>query len=158
MSSEDFQDPLQNYEPKEFADPIQEALAEETVGSIQHTPYATISPETPVDEAIRKLATAHVACLLVVEDGRLVGVFSDRDALDKVALEYDEVHNRPVSELMTPNPVYVYETDASASALCVMAVNRHRHVPILDLDEKVTGIISPQRVTQFLHDRLVGTA
>lgn len=158
MSSEDFQDPLQNYEPKEFADPIQEALAEETVGSIQHTPYATISPETPVGEAIRELAAAHVACLLVVEEGRLVGVFSDRDALDKVALEYDEVHDRPVSEFMTPNPVYVYETDASASALCVMAVNRHRHVPILDLDEKVTGIISPQRVTQFLHDRLVGTA
>jgi CBS domain-containing protein len=155
--SEDFVDPLQNYEPKEFADPIQEALAEETVMSIQYTPVATISPETTVEEALQKLADIHVACLLVVDDGRLVGVFSDRDGLDKVALEYDDVCQRPVSEFMTPNPVYVYETDASASALCVMAVNRHRHVPVLDLDEKVTGIISPQRVTQFLHDRLVGS-
>lgn len=157
--SEEFQDPLQNYEPKEFADPIQEALAEETVSAIHHTPVATVSPDATVREAIERLAGIHVACLLVVDDeGGLVGVFSDRDALDKVALEYDSVQDRPVSEFMTPNPVYVYETDASASALCVMAVNRHRHVPILDLDEKVVGIISPQRVTQFLHDRLVGTA
>ena len=68
-------------------------------------------------------------CLLVEEEGRLVGVFSDRDVLKKVALEYDQMKDTPVSELMTKEPVFVYESSRSAAALSVMAVSGFRHVP-----------------------------
>ena len=153
MTAEDFIDPLQDFEPKTYADNIQAALAEQDVMSIQHAPFATISHEQSVEEGVRQLAEMNVGCLLVVDDGKLVGVFSDRDVLDKASLEYDDVKDKPVSEVMTPNPVYVYETDAAASALCVMAVNRHRHVPILDLNENVVGIIGPYRVTSFLMEK-----
>ena len=51
---------------------------------------------------------------------------------------------------MTTNPVYVYESDPSAAALSVMAVSGYRHVPILDLHDRIAGIASPQRVTAFL--------
>lgn len=154
--SEEFQDPLEDFEPKTYSDALEEALAEEPATAIEHEPFTTISPDAPLHEAVAKLAGAHIACLLVAEAGKLVGVISDRDLLDKAALEYAEVKDRPVRDFMTETPVYVYETDASASALNVMAVCGFRHVPILSLDEKIVGIVSPKRVTAFLHQHLTG--
>ena len=151
---EEFRDPLENYDPKIYADPLEKALAEESVAAIQHRPVATVAPDTPISEAVRELANLHVACLLVEQNGRLVGVFSDRDVLDNVALEYEQVKDKPVSDLMTTDPVFVYESDSSAAALSVMAVSGFRHVPVTDLSQKVIGIVSPQRVTAFLRKYL----
>ncbi len=152
--SKEFLDPLENYDPKVYADPLEKALAEVTVAAIQHQPVATVAPDMPVGVAIQKLAHLHVACLLVEDGGRLVGVFSDRDVLDKAALEYEQVKESPVSELMTTDPVFVYESDSSAAALSVMAVSGFRHVPVTDLSQNVIGIVSPQRVTTFLRKHL----
>ena len=146
----EFQDPLENYDPVEYDDPVREALAEQTVEAIQHEPFASIAPDVTIADAIQKLSGNHISCLLVEEDGKLVGVFSDRDVLNKVALEYDQLKDQPVNSVMTTDPVYVYKTDPSAAALSVMAVTGFRHVPILDVDGKIVGIASPQRVTAFL--------
>ena len=147
---DEFEDPLENYDPKTYKDPLEQALADETVEAIRSQPFLSAKPDLPVHEALELLDKHHIACMLIEEDGKLTGVFSDRDALDKVALEYDRVKDLPVSEVMTTNPIYIYEMDSSAAALSVMAVSGYRHVPVLDLDEKIVGIISPQRVTEFL--------
>jgi CBS domain-containing protein len=147
---EEFKDPLENYDPKKYGDPLEQALCEETVAAIQHEPYECVSPEATVEAAVEKLAGLHIACLLVERQGELLGVFSNRDVLDKVALEYDQLRGHPLSEVMTNNPIYVYNTDSAAAALAVMVVAGHRHVPVLDLRKKLVGIVSPQRVTAFL--------
>lgn len=154
---EEFQDPLANYDPKDYADPVERALAEEPVTAIHHTPLAMVSPETPVGEAVNLMARKGISCLLIEQDGQLIGVFSERDVLMKVSLDLEELYDQPVSEFMTSNPIYVDETSASASALCVMAVSGYRHVPIVDLDGKLKGIVSPQRVTEFLTHQLETT-
>ena len=146
----EFEDPLENYEPKEYADALEEALAEETVSSIRSKPYAEISPDKPVFGALQALAGLKVASLLVVEDGELVGVFTERDALERVASRYREVRHLPVREVMTSNPVVVYETDPAGAALSAIAVAGYRHVPVLDINDKVVGVISPHRVFEFV--------
>lgn len=146
----EFQDPLDNYEPPVHEDALEQALADETVAAIQSQPYASVTPQTPVSEAIHKLVGDEIACLLVEDGGKLVGVFSDRDILDKVALEYDKTKDRPVADVMTADPVYVYDSDSASAALAVMAVSGFRHVPVVDIDHKLVGIVSPQRVTRFL--------
>lgn len=148
--NEEFQDPLENYDPKTYDDPLQQALADETVTAIQSTPFASISTETTVGDAVRQLAELHVGCLLVEQEGRLVGIFSHRDVLDKVATQFVNLKDRPVAEVMTEKPVFVFDTDSSAAVLCVMAVSGYRHVPVLNSDKQIIGIASPQRVTQFL--------
>ncbi len=152
---DEFQDPLKNYDPKVYCDPLMKALAEEKVTSVQYRPVAAISPQTTIREAVQALSKLKVACLLIEEAGRLVGVFSDRDVLDKVALEYDTLRERPVSEVMTRDPVCVFDSDSSAAALSVMAVCGFRHVPVIDVKHQVVGIVSPQRVTEFLRKQLV---
>lgn len=151
-SFDQFEDPLENYDTPAYEDDLERALSEETVLAIQSKPFASVAPDTPIHVAVEKLASLGVACLLIEEEGDLVGVFSDRDVLNKVALEYEAIRDRPVSEVMTVDPIYLYETDSAAAALSVMAVSGYRHVPMLDVDDKLAGIISPQRVTAFLQE------
>ncbi|GAB4135335.1 MAG: hypothetical protein Tsb009_01460 [Planctomycetaceae bacterium] len=153
---DEFSDPLENYEPPQFSDPLEQALDEEPVAAIQSQPYTAIPADTTVAETLQKLVGDQIACLMIEDKGKLVGLVSDRDILDKVALEYDEVKDRPVSEIMTTDPIYVRDSDSSAAALCVMAVSGYRHVPVVDLEENIVGIISPQRVTQFLRSHFNG--
>jgi CBS domain-containing protein len=131
---DEYQDPLDNFEPKEYSDPLEQALCEGVVGAIQHEPFECIAPETPIGAAVRKLAGLHIAC----------------DVLDKVALEFEALCTKPVSEVMTKNPIYVHEADSAAAALAVMVVAGYRHVPVLNSRGKLVGIVSPQRVTAFL--------
>lgn len=145
-----FEDPLENFEPKNYSDPMEAALAESMVGEIKHTPFVVIPDTTTVSDAIRELEHLGVSCLLVEENKALVGVFGDRDILDKVALEYDSLRDAPVRDVMTTSPVFVYDIDSAAAAFSVMAVSGYRHVPILNLDDEIVGIVSPQRVTAFL--------
>ena len=149
----EFQDPLEDYEPKEYQDRLEEALAEETVAAIRSKPYAEISPDKSVFGALQALAGLKVASLLVVENGLLVGVFTERDALERVASRYGEVKNLPVRDVMTSNPVVVYETDPAGAALSAIAVAGYRHVPVLDIDGKVVGVISPDRVFDLIQKR-----
>jgi CBS domain-containing protein len=147
---EDFQDPLEDYEPKTYDDPLEQALAETPVSAIQTQPFVAVAPETPVHAALERLAGQCVACALVADEGRLVGVFSDRDALDRVALEYDAVKDKPVRDVMTTDPVFVRDDDCIGAALAVMAAVGYRHVPVLGAGGTLVGIVSPHRVVDFL--------
>lgn len=149
----DFQDPLDDYEPREYESPLEEALAEETVAAIPATPYVEISSEETVSAALKALSGLKVASLLVVEKGRLVGVFTERDVLERVAIDYEDVQNLPVRLVMTENPVVVYDTDPAGRALSAIATAGYRHVPVLNLNEEVVGVISLRRFLSFLNDR-----
>jgi CBS domain-containing protein len=150
----EFEDPLSNYEPRQYGDLLQKALAEETVAAIRSKPYAEILPSQSVYSALQVLAGLKVASLLVVENGRLVGVFTERDVLERVAWRYPETKHLAVREVMTTNPVVVYETDPAGAALSAIAVAGYRHVPVLDISDQVVGVISPRRVFEFLQKRL----
>jgi CBS domain-containing protein len=149
----EFEDPLENYEPQTYSDRLAEALAEETISAIKSKPYAEIAPDKSVYGALQALAGLKVASLLVVKEGRLVGVFTERDALERVVARIDEIRDLRVSEVMTTNPVVVYETDPAGAALHAIAVAGYRHVPVLDIQDNVVGVISPRRVIAFLQAR-----
>ena len=68
--------------------------------------------------------------------------------------ELGDVGDLPVASVMSDQPVYVFDSDVCATALGVMAVSGYRHVPVVDTNRKVVGIVSPQRVTGFLKQHL----
>ncbi len=138
-----------------YNDPLEKAILEHTVDEVESQPCAIVSADTSILQAVQRLANLEVACLVVAEKQRLVGVFTIRDVLDKVALQFEEVKHRLVSEVMTSRPEYVYDTDSVAAAMCVMVSGGHRHVPVVDSDERIIGIVSPNRVMTFLQHNLV---
>jgi CBS domain-containing protein len=148
-----FEDPLSDYEPVEYLTELERSFAEETVAEIQSTPFFAILSSASIGEAIKSLYSSRVSCLLVVEAGCLVGIFTERDVLERVAEWYPRMVNRPVADVMTTNPTVVYETDPAAAALAAIAVAGHRHVPVLSIDERVLGVISPRRVCEFIDKR-----
>ena len=150
-SEGEFQDPLKDYSPPTYADPLEQGLAEDEVSVLQTQPCETIAANATIREAVERLASIHHACLLVEQDGRLVGMFTDRDLLDRVALEYADIQDNPVSSVMTRDPVSVHDNDSVSAALSVMAVSGYRHVPVLNLEKQLVGIVTPRRVTEYLH-------
>lgn len=146
----EFVDPLSNFDPPEYASELQQVFAELDVDAMSIQPYLSISPSTSVREAVGLLNDSKTACLLVVEADRLVGIFTERDVLERVAEQFSRVADHAVADFMTTDPTIVYESDPVATALAAIAIAGHRHVPVLDLDDKVIGVASPRRAFQFM--------
>ena len=88
-----------------------------------------IDARAPIDEAISRMQSEGIDCLLVTENGSLVGIFTDRDAILKVAGKADG--GQAVRDVMTPDPVILRSGDPVAVAINKMAVGGFRHVPIV---------------------------
>lgn len=146
----EFEDPLKNYAAPEHADELERSLSEDTVAAMQTTPFTAVPPTTTVEQAMHMMVRLDIACLLVTEADRLVGIFSERDVLMKIADNFEKLRSQPIEKVMTRDPVSVYETDSPAKAINVMVTGGFRHVPILDVDNKVVGILGPRRVTAYL--------
>lgn len=111
----------------------------------------TVSPETPVDVVIALMQESDSDCVLVVVDDRLVGIFTDRDALVKAAgKRLDAFH---VRDFMTPDPVVLRHDDPIALAIHKMAVGGFRHIPILD-GGRPTGVVTARDVFHHLAETL----
>jgi CBS domain-containing protein len=100
-----------------------------------------------IDDAIARMQADAVDCLLVTEDGALVGIFTDRDAILKVAGQ--PTAGRSISEVMTHDPVILRSGDPVAVAINKMAIGGFRHVPIVKGGEPV-GVVSARDVFRHL--------
>ena len=78
-------------------------LHEEIIGHLDLDGYVLCEPQESVLDALKKMRHQHVSAVLVEEGGRLVGIFTERDALTKVA-DQPATWTRPVAELMTRDP------------------------------------------------------
>ena len=104
-----------------------------------------------VDEAIRRMHDKGIDCVLVVDNGRLVGIFTDRDAVLKVA--GTKVGRQPISAVMTHDPVVLRHNETIAVALNKMAVGGFRHIPIVE-DGRPTGVVTARDVFHHLAESL----
>lgn len=111
----------------------------------------TVGPDTPVGEAVARMRRDGLDCLLVTDDERLIGIFTDRDAVLKVAGRAAD--RRPVRELMTPDPVVLRRDDPIAVAINKMAVGGFRHVPIVD-GGRPMAVVSARDVFRHISTRL----
>jgi CBS domain-containing protein len=107
----------------------------------------TVEGDVPVGEAIDRMRRDSIDCLLVMEHGALVGIFTDRDAVLKVASIVDDP--RLIREVMTPDPVVLRREDPVAVAIHKMAVGEFRHVPIVDAGHPI-GVVSARDVFRHL--------
>ncbi|MEJ8845941.1 CBS domain-containing protein [Variovorax rhizosphaerae] len=100
-----------------------------------------ISPDTIVFDALQVLAKHEVGALLVMSDGKLVGVLSERDYTRKVALLGKNSKEMNVSEIMTGNVITVSSKSNTHECMNLMSQKRIRHLPVVD-GNIVIGMIS----------------
>ena len=100
-----------------------------------------IAPDTTVLAALKVLADNNLGAVLVMEDARLVGVFSERDFARKVDLKGKSSANTIVREVMTLEVVYVTPAHTNEECMALMTDKRTRHLPVVD-NGQVVGILS----------------
>lgn len=101
----------------------------------------TAPASTPVSEAARWMQGRRVGAILVVDGDRLVGIFTERDALFRVVAEKRDPATTLLSDVMTANPTTIGPRDSFPTALQIMHAGRFRHVPVVE-DGKPVGIVS----------------
>lgn len=101
----------------------------------------SLSPQETVFDALQTLANHNVGALMVLDNGRLVGVFSERDYTRKIALAGRSSRDTRVHDIMTANVITVAPTVRTRDCLALMSQKKIRHLPIVD-GETVLGMIS----------------
>jgi len=97
--------------------------------------------DAPVREAIALLASKRIGAVPIMEGGRIVGIFSERDVIYRLADEGDACLERPIGEGMTAPAITVERSATVLDALALMTKRRIRHLPVVD-GETMCGFIS----------------
>ena len=97
--------------------------------------------DAPVREAIALLASKRIGAVPIMEGGRIVGIFSERDVIYRLADEGDACLERPIGEVMTAPAITVERSATVLDALALMTKRRIRHLPVVD-GETMCGFIS----------------
>ncbi|MEO2002511.1 MAG: CBS domain-containing protein [Candidatus Poribacteria bacterium] len=114
-----------------------------------------VGQDAPAREAIDRLKEKGAGCVLVLDDdGYLLGIFTERDVMQKLAPLGSAAADRPVSEFMTPGPTVLHQDDSIVYALHQMHLGGYRHIPLVDDDEKPRHIVSVRTVVDYLAERL----
>jgi CBS domain-containing protein len=102
----------------------------------------SLPSDASVYSAIEMMADRHVGALLVVDDGWLAGVISERDYARKVILQGRSSKDTFVREIMTPSPITIRCDTTVDDAMRTMTSNRIRHLPVLNSKEQIAGVLS----------------
>lgn len=101
-----------------------------------------VGPSTPVIDALAKMAEYNIGALLVMENGELKGIFSERDYARKGIIKGRKAKSTFMSEVMTPN-VYTVQLDGNIKdCMEIMSERKFRHLPVVDENKKVVGVLS----------------
>jgi CBS domain-containing protein len=111
-----------------------------------------MAPKTAtVREASRAMKLHNIGALLVVDGTRLVGIFTERDALFRVVAEGRDVETTRLADVMTPHPQTMHPDEPFVHALRAMHNGRFRHLPVVEFDRPL-GIVSVRdALTDDLH-------
>lgn len=108
-----------------------------------------VEAEATVVAAINAMNEQHTGCVLVQREGKLVGIFTERDVLRRVVFREGN-RSFSVESVMTKNPETLEATATLAFALNKMSVGGYRHIPIVDKAAKPVGVLSVRDVVDFL--------
>ena len=133
--------------PQPFNESMDPVLGDRLAAFGLATPR-TVGPGTPVAEAIRTMHEESVDYLLVLDGERLVGIFTERDAVLKVAGR--PLASSVIRDVMTPDPVMLRPGDTVAVAIHKMAVGGFRHIPIVDRGGRPIGVVSAADIFRHL--------
>lgn len=128
---------------------IERDLLKRKLGEIVAHDYVEIPPDLPIRDAIKRLNEGDCHCAIVVDENGIVGVFTERDVLTKLADQYDTHADAPVSTCMTPDPVTLGHDSPIVFGLNRMMVGDYRHIPI-ERDGKLAGVVSVRDILGYL--------
>jgi len=114
-----------------------------------------VAPDAALSEVLQLLRAQNTGRVLVCEEGRLVGIFTERDALRLMAAGDDL--SQPVSQVMSRDPISIAADKSVGEAIKIMSQGGYRQLPILGSDGTPTGLATVYGIVQYLVDHFPQT-
>lgn len=153
------------------AEGLARSVMADNLGQLDQEETITVASDKPALDVVRLMKNSHSGCALVLDGGRLAGIFTEHDVLRKMtpgtagvppasareaqtmgasaSREQRDFAAVPIKDLMSPNPEYLHERDSVAAALNKMSTGRYRHIPVLKHDGSYT-IASINSVLKYI--------
>jgi CBS domain-containing protein len=133
----------------EAAEGLARSVMENNLGQLDQDETISVAPDTPALEVARLMKNSNSGCALVLDGGKLVGIFTEHDVLQRMTGDDTNLAAVTVKELMSPNPEKLNEKDSVAEALNKMSLGRYRHIPFVKPDGS-HAVASIQSVLQYI--------
>lgn len=139
----------------EPATEVEQSLLKDRVVALVPKAPISVASDMAVRDVIKLLIEKRIGSVLVVDaEKKVVGIFSERDALMKLNTEAASLGDCPVSDFMTQNPRTLVGSAKIAFAVKEMDLGGYRHLPIVDGAANPTGIISVRDILRYLTDKM----
>lgn len=126
-------------------------LLERKISDLGEAKRAThCEPELSLSNAINTLKSANIGSLVIVEGGRVVGIFTERDVLSKCALQDIPLGSAKIADYMTKNPVCVQRFETIGAVLQKMKEGKFRHIIIVDAYGNLEKVVSLREIMDYL--------
>jgi CBS domain-containing protein len=133
---------------------LQEKIMGDPLEKLNPANPLLVSPDTSITDAIKLMKDRNYGCIFVTEGDKLIGIFTERDVLLKVANRNQDLNRLTVREVMTTNPETLTEQDTVAYALNKMSVGGYRHLPIMNGNTPV-GLVSVRGILKYISSNLL---
>ncbi len=124
------------------------------VKDVMKTSLVSARPEEVVDAVCKRMKQNHLGAVLVMDGKHLVGIFTERDVLNRVVAEDRDPKTVQVRDVCTPNPIAVRGSTSIKSCANILRTKGFRHLPVVDDAENAIGILSSRDFFQFMTDEL----
>lgn len=123
----------------------------QSVGLLNTPPAVCVHEEASLQSAMNQMRERHIGCILVIDsNGKLSGIFSERDCMEKIVMYEIDRNLAPVSDFMTRDPVTIDFTVSLAYGLSLMSMGGFRHLPVVDEDNMPVGVVSVKDIVNHI--------
>jgi len=128
---------------------IENVLHQTKIRHLNWAPVVRVESGSSIREVLAMMQSSRVGCVLVTENQKLVGIFTERDIITKLAGS-DVDYSKTVREFMTPQPKTLHPEDSFAAAIQLMDKGCYRDIPLVDQEGGLLGRLSVTNIVDFL--------
>lgn len=130
-----------------------EALARAIVGQLSPRQHAQVGIDAPMWRVVDEMKAKRRGAVVVEDNGRLVGIFTERDLINRIDHADPLWSHVVVGDVMTRSPKVVHPSDSLAEALRRLAKGHVRHLPIVDDHGQLLGVMSIRDILSYIANR-----
>jgi CBS domain-containing protein len=131
---------------------LDDRFLREPISVLQPASPVCADRDTPVGDVVRQMQEHHIGCVLIVDGGKLVGVFTERDFICEVFGSGSDPDSAAVHQFMTESPEKLRPADPIVFALNKMSLGGFRHIPLVDDEDRPVGVISVKDIADYIAD------
>ena len=122
------------------------------ISSLRQEKFIVLNEHATLREAINNIQKYHIGCILLENEKKITGIFTERDIVQNIVGKRHNLENECVANYMTKSPDVLHMQDPIAIALNKMISGGYRHIPIVDKTEKPIGVIAMYNIINHLGD------